>query len=142
VPSHQQMAGILAGIAEHANTDGGPLTPQALIDTYCQPGMESSWRTKETPQSKFHAGFCGYDGQRGFDDGYDWLNELEESGWHAEHLTGKWPYVAQMIWAALPADSRYAIAHYCEGDFAIEVFPSVAAAIEGLRQLRVDHAAT
>jgi hypothetical protein len=44
--------------------------------------------------------------------------------------------------AALPADPRYAIAHYCEGDFAVEVFPNLEAAAEGLRQLRVDHAAT
>jgi hypothetical protein len=142
VSTYQEMAGILAGLTKGAPTDGGPLTPQALIDTYCQLGMQSGWSNKETPQSKFHAGFCGYDGEKGFDDGYHWLNELEGSGWHAEHLTGNWPYVAQMIWAALPVDPRYAIAHYCEGDFAVEVFPNVDAAAEGLRQLRVDHAAT
>jgi hypothetical protein len=140
VPSYQQLAGILAGITQSALTDGGPLTPQTLIDTYCQPGMQSIWTNKETARSKFHAGFCGYDGQKGFDDGYYWLRELDESGWHAEHRTGNWPYVAQMIWAALPADPRYAIAHYCEGDFAVEVFTSVEAAAEGLRQLRLDHA--
>lgn len=139
MPSYQQLAGILAGITENAKADGGPLTPQALIDTYCQPGMQSSWTNKETEHSKFNAGFCGYDGRKGFDEGYSWLNELEESGWHAEHLTGSWPYVAQMIWAALPADPRCAIAHYCEGDFAVEIFDSLQAAAEGLRQLRVDH---
>ena len=121
--------------------EGGPLTPQALIDVYCQPGMQSGWRTKRRTHSMFHAGFCGFDGQRGYDDGYAWMNDLMQSGWLPLYDIGDWPLVVFMLWRARATDPRFAIAHYCEGDMAIELFDSKQAASNGLRALRRAHPA-
>ena len=138
--SYQQIVGVLGGLTESA-PQGGPLTPAALIETYCRPGMASGWSSTEREHSTLHAGFCGYDGQRGFDDGYDWMAHLEASGWRPEARSGDWPYVVYMLWPALSSDQRYAIAHYCEGDFAVEVFQDRSAAAQGLTKLRAERPA-
>jgi hypothetical protein len=131
-----EVVAALAGIGEQPPPEGGPLTPAALIDTYCQPGMQSSWRTEEREDSMFHAGFCGYDGHQGFDDGHEWIANLTGSGWCALPALGDWPLVAFMFWPARPSDPRWAIAHYCEGDMAVEVFGDKDAANRGYARLR------
>jgi hypothetical protein len=120
---------------------GGLLTPQTLIDAYCQPGMQSGWRTERREHSRFHAGFCGYDGERGYDGGHSWIDALMRSGWRPLCDIGDWPLVAFMLWRARPTDPRFAIVHYCEGDLAIEVFDDKQAAGEALKTLRRQHAA-
>jgi hypothetical protein len=121
--------------------DGGPLTPQVLIDTYCQPPADEtsrigSWRSEQRADSIFHAGFCGFDGRQGFENGHDWISELAESGWRPLPELGEWPLVAFVFWPALPSDPRWAIAHYCEGDTAVEVFNDRHAANKGYTRLR------
>ena len=130
------LVAAVAGIAPQPPAAGGPLTPQALIDTYCQPGMQSGWRSARRSRSIFNAGSCGYDGRRGFDDGYEWIAELAASGWRPLPALGDWPFIAYMLWRAWPSDPRWAVAHYCEGDLAIEVFDDKQAASDGLQQLR------
>jgi hypothetical protein len=112
-----------------------PLTPQSLIDTYCQPGMQSGWQTEKREHSMFHAGFCSYDG------GHSWIDALMQSGWRPLCDIGDWPLVAFMLWRARPTDPRFAIAHYCEGDLAVEVFDSKKAAGDALQALRHEQAA-
>jgi hypothetical protein len=133
------IAAALAGLDDAPPPGDGPLTPQALIDTYCRPGMQSGWRTKRRKHSMFHAGFCGFDGHKGFDDGYSWMTDLTRSGWVQLPEVGDWPLVAFMLWHAKPSDPWYAIAHYCEGDTAIEVFDSKHATAQGLQTLRRKH---
>ena len=70
-----EVVAALSGIAP-SPAPGDQLTPRVLIDTYCQPGMQSGWRTKRRKHSMFHAGFCGFDGQRGYDDGHSWIADL------------------------------------------------------------------
>ena len=137
-----EVVASLAGIApQPPKAPGDQLTPGALIDTYCQPGMQSGWRTKHRKHSVFHAGFCGFDGHRGYDDGHSWIAELAESGWRPLPEIGDWPLVAFMLWRARPADPRFAIAHYCEGDMAVEVFNDQHSASQALAKLRREHAA-
>jgi len=135
-----EVVAALSGIAP-SPAPSDQLTPRILIDTYCQPGMQSGWRTKRRKHSVFHAGFCGYDGERGYDDGHSWIADLVASGWRPLHELGEWPLVAFMLWPARGSDPRWAIAHYCEGDMAIELFDSKQDASQGLQQLRRQHAA-
>jgi hypothetical protein len=136
-----EMVAELAGLDDAPPPGGGPLTPQALIDTYCRPEMQSGWRTKRRKHSTFHAGFCGFDGHKGYDDGYSWMTDLTRSGWVQLPDIGDWPLVAFMLWHAKPSDPRYSIAHYCEGDTAIEVFDSKHAVVQVLQALRRKHRA-
>ncbi len=131
-----EVVGAVAGVAPGPPASGGPLTPQALIDAYCQPGMQSGWRSRRRQGSMFNAGFCGYDGQQGFDDGHEWLAELAASGWRPLPGLGDWPLVVFMLWKARASDPRWVIAHHCEGDMAVEVFDDKQAASDGLKRLR------
>ena len=79
--------------------------------------------------------------ERGFDDGHEWISELTESGWCALPALGDWPLVAFMYWPARPSDPLWAIAHYCEGDMAVEVFADRDAANRGYTRLRRHQAA-
>jgi hypothetical protein len=136
-----EVVAAIAGLGEQPPPEGGPLTPAVLIDTYCRPGMQSMWRTEKRKDATFHAGFCGYDGRQGFDDGHEWIADLTESGWHPLHDLGEWPLMAFMFWPARPSDPRWAIAHYCEGDFAVEAFVDRDAANRGYTRLRREHTA-
>lgn len=136
-----EVVASLAGTAPQPPTvPRDRLTPTTLIDAYCQPGMQSGWRTKRHKHSVFYAGFCGFDGHRGYDGGHSWIAALAESGWRPLPEIGDWPLVAFMLWRARPEDPRFAIAHYCEGDFAVEVFDDKQAASQGLQKLRREHA--
>jgi hypothetical protein len=126
-----EVLAATAGVGEGPSADGGLLTPTVLIDTYCQPGMESGWRTEQRSESMFHAGSCRCNGQRGFDDGHQWIAELTESGWWPLPALGDWQLVAFMYWPAHPSDATWAIAHYREGDMAVEVFADRDAANRG-----------
>jgi hypothetical protein len=115
------------------------LTPDFLITTYCAPGMRTGFREAERREhSDWQAGFIGWtSGEHGYDDGYSYMEALIASGWLPRPELGDWPYVIYLIWPARPTDPRYAIAHYCEGDFGIEVFDDKPSAQAGLRALRV-----
>ncbi len=39
-------ADVVAALAGQPAADGVPVTPQALIDRHCQPGMQSGWRSE------------------------------------------------------------------------------------------------
>jgi hypothetical protein len=136
-----EVAVTLAGLGHQPPWAGGPLTPQSLIDSYCKPGMQSGWQTEKRVHSMFHAGFCGDDGEHGYDGGHDWIADLARSGWRPLPDIGDWPLVAFMLWRPRSTDPRFALAHYCEGDLAIEVFDSKQAAGEGLQALRRELAA-
>lgn len=110
-----------------------PWTPTKLIGTFCNEGQGSAWRTEQRPHSIFHAGFCGFTGTIGFDDGYSMMAALQDSGWRALPEIGDWPYKVYLAWAR---DEEFALAHYCEGDFAVEVFDGRDAANDALRLLR------
>jgi hypothetical protein len=136
-----EVVAAIAGLGGPPPAGGGPLTPQVLIDTYCQPPADEesrtgAWRSEQRADSMFNAGFCGFDGRQGFDEGHDWISELAESGWCPLPGLGEWPLVAFAFWPALPSDPRWAIAHYCEGDMAVEVFTDHHAANKGYTCLR------
>jgi hypothetical protein len=135
------VVGAVAGLGGQPPAGGGPLTPQVLIGTYCQPPADEerrigSWRSRQRADSMFNAGFCSFDGHHGFDDGHGWISDLTASGWRPLPELGDWPSVAFVFWAALPSDPRWAIAHYCEGDMAVEVFTDKQAADRGYTRLR------
>jgi hypothetical protein len=119
-------------------------TPQRLIDTFCSEALRSSFRAAEQrPHSKWFAGFCSYMGKNsygpgvdGFDDGYCLMGALEESGWRAIPEAGSWPYSQYLVWQARESDPRWALAHYCEGDFGVEVFASRTACVQAVKELR------
>jgi hypothetical protein len=73
-------------------------------------------------------GFCGYNGERsddsfvsGFDDGYDFLGNLQAVGWRSLAGKGDWPYVVYVRWPAR-GETKEAIAEYCEGDLTVWQF--------------------
>lgn len=103
--------------------------------------MQGGWRTRRGKHSVFHAGFCGFDGQHGYENGYSWMGDLMRSGWFPLSDIGEWPLVVFMLWRARATDPRFAIAQYCEGDMAIELFDSKQAASNGLRELSRAHPA-
>jgi hypothetical protein len=112
------VVGRLVGLGER-NTE---LTPRLLIGEYCQPGMQSGWRSEQRAQSNYHAGFIGWKREGyGYADGDDYLGSMLEGGWRPLP-GGNWPLEIYMEWPAHASDPRYCIAHYCEGDFAVEVF--------------------
>jgi hypothetical protein len=136
--SDHDLASVVAGMAGLGG-QGGTWTPARLIEVFCEPMLESSWHSEKREHSEWHAGFCSFNGKGsygagvdGFDDGYDCMGHLEESGWRAIGEYGNWPYVMYFWWAPRDElegpDARPCIAHYCEGDFAVEVFDSIAAA--------------
>jgi hypothetical protein len=135
------VAATLAGLGHEPPWAGGPLTPQALIDSYCKPGIHNAWESQTRAHSTFHAGFCGYDGEHGYEDWYALIVALNGSGWRALGRIGSWPLTVFMAWPARSSDPRWALAHYCEGDFAIEVFDSQPAIVGAVRALRRESAA-
>ena len=136
--SYDELAAKLAGDGGKPSPHGGPLTPRALIDTYCQPGMQSGWKTHPREHSTFHAGFCGFDERKGYENGYVWIADLTHSGWEPQHDIGHWPYTAYALWPALAADPRHAIAYYCERDMAVEIFDSSESMVGALVKLRAE----
>ena len=116
---------LLAGIAKPSRQ----LTPVQLIETYCTPRLPR-------PGAELYAGFAGWDGERGFGDGYDYMGALLDGGWHAIPGVGEWPYLSYMAWLALADDPGYYVARYCEGDLEIEAFASEQGFNGRLRALR------
>jgi hypothetical protein len=135
-----EVVATLARLGEQPPWAGGPLTPQSLIDTYCKPGIHNAWESETRAHSTFHAGFCGCDGEHGYEDGYALIVALEGSGWRALRKLGPWPLTVFMVWPARSSDPRWALAHYCEADFAIEVFDCQSATGEEVRALHAEHA--
>jgi len=135
------VVAALAGLGGQPAADGAPVTPQALIDLYCQRGMQSGWRSERRESSMFNAGFCGFDGRRGYDDGHGLIENLAAGGWRPLPELGDWPLMVFLLWPARSSDARFAIAHYCEGDLAIEVFDGKHAAAIALGELREQYPA-
>ena len=134
--SYHELAAKLA--AGGGKPSQGPLSPKALIDTYCQPGMQGGWKTQTREHSTFHAGFCGVDERKGYENGYVWIADLTHSGWVPQRDIGHWPQTAYAIWPALAADPQHAIAHYCEADMAVEIFDSSESMVGALVKLRAE----
>ena len=137
--SYDELAAKLAGDSGTPSQQGGPLTPKTLIDTYCQPGMQSGWKTHTREHSTFYAGFCGFDERKGYENGYVWIADLTHSGWEPQHDIGHWPHTVYALWPALAADPRHAIAHYREGDMAVEVFDGSESMTGALAMLRAEN---
>lgn len=136
--SHIDVVARLAQSGEPPSPAARPMTPAVLIDTYCQPGMPSGFCASERrAHSGWHAGFVGWTGgPRGYDDGYSYMEALIGAGWLPRPEIGDWPYVIYLVWPARASDPRYAIAHYCEGDFGVEIFDDRQGAQVALRALR------
>lgn len=100
------------------------VTPEQLVGRFC--GARERVNNVETS-----SGHCGYVGGRGdgmvvgFDDGYDFMGFPTDRGWGPLPAKGDWPYV---VYLAYRAREPYAIVEYCEGDLAVWVFESGAAA--------------
>lgn len=118
----------------------GPTLP-ALLAYYCKPTPRFQWTEQTREDSRVYSGPCGFDGRRGYDDGYDWMAALEAAGWRTIDTLGEMPFSIYFDWRALPADPRHAIAHYCEGDLSIEVFTDRAAAERAVYQKHHGHPA-
>lgn len=127
------IAGITAG-------EKKDWTPSRLIEVFCAPGLRSWFReTGRNPRARsdWHAGFCSYRGTNsygpeidGFDDGHALWGELIASGWTLIQDPGNrhFPYAFYMQWCAREdataetPEGKWCIAHYCEGDFGVEVY--------------------
>jgi hypothetical protein len=140
MPDHDAISALFA-------TDrGGPkYTPQALIDAFCTQRAfahigraigDADYAERKMAESSDarHLGYCGYEGKDafgpgfdGFDDGYDMMGCLLESGWVCLPEVGEWPYVMFFVWRPRHEDERWAICSYIERDFTIELFPDQAA---------------
>jgi hypothetical protein len=130
-------------MSPHPNTrqQGGRLTPKALIRAYSEPRPQFMWRTEARKHSQFYEGPCGFDGRRGYDDGYDWMEALEAAGWLTIGTLGEMPFSIYLNWPALPADPRHAIAHYSEGTLSLEIFHARALAENAVKQMHRGHPA-
>jgi hypothetical protein len=126
-------ASIVGQMAGLDPSTGTPVTPEQLAASFCRPavaqGLIADPGTRTTPEGTVVSrGFCGYNGQRsddflvsGFDDGYDFMGNLESTGWRALAAKGDWPYIVYMRWPAT-TDTKEAIAEYCEGDLTVWQF--------------------
>ena len=122
-----QMAGLDDSKPKH-------ITPAQLAASFCTAaaqGLRADPGTTTNPEGIITSrGFCGYNGERsdnplvcGFDDGYDFMGNLQAAGWRALPSKGDWPYVVYLRWSAT-ADTKEAIAEYCEGDLTVWQFES------------------
>jgi hypothetical protein len=132
--AEQEILAMNAGVATEPPGHGGRLTPAYLIATYCQP-LSAAEKGKD---SEHHTGSCGFDGHRGYDDGYAWMEHLTESGWVTQHDIGECPHSITMVWPALPADPRHAIARYLDTQLTIGVFNSHHAISNALTKYRAE----
>lgn len=57
----------------------------------------------------------------GFDDGYDFMGNMQAAGWRPLTSKGDWPLVVYMRWPAT-TDTKEAIAEYLEGDLTVWQF--------------------
>jgi hypothetical protein len=124
------IVGQMAGLDQ---SPGTPVTPEQLAARFCTMAAAQGLRadpgtSTDAKGTVISRGFCGYTGESsddflvsGFDDGYDFMGNLEASGWRALASKGDWPYVVYMRWPAR-ADTREAIAEYCEGDLTVWQF--------------------
>jgi hypothetical protein len=122
------IAGWLATLDTQRPSPDGPLTPATLIERYCDPrrcrGLVADPGEHRADAHTEHVGFIGWlGGDHGYDDGYSYLEALESSGWVEIRETGNLPYVIAMVWPARTSDPRWCLAHYCEGDFTVAVYP-------------------
>lgn len=151
---HDAISAVLA-----ADTGGRKYTPQALIDAFCAQRAlayigraigDAGYAARKVAQSTDarHVGYCGYEGKDafapgvdGFDDGYDMMGALQESGWACLPDVGEWPYVVFLVWRPQPEDRRWAICSYIERDFTIELLADQAATERRYRELKEQHPA-
>ena len=101
-----------------------PATAAGVIALFCQPGMQSAWRSERRPDSHFHAGSASASGG----DGYDFMAALP-ANWQPVPEWGDWPYL--IGWRN---DPERAILTYCEGDLSVEVADTPDAYLRLLRR--------
>jgi hypothetical protein len=134
-------ANIAHQVANGPEPEAPQLTPAILIERYCKPTMESSWHRETREHSEWFAGgisyamCCGLE-HEGYDEGYEYMYALIEGGWRMMSEFGDWPYVIYLYWPAQESYDKPCIAHYCEGDFGIEVFDSIHSLRAALKDLR------
>ncbi len=124
------IVGQMAGLDESTHE---PVTPAQLVERFCT--AEAAQGLVADPGTGTNAegiitsrGFCGYNGARsadsfvtGFDDGYDFMGNLEAARWRSLTAKGDWPLVVYMRWPAI-TDTKEAIAEYLEGDLTVWQF--------------------
>lgn len=97
-------------------------TPTKLITLLCTPEMATTWKSERREHSHFHAGHVP---PTLYDDSAEFAAALLDSGWREPEARGgeaQWPLTFVLVWADHDADPAFALAHHCEGDFAVEVF--------------------
>jgi hypothetical protein len=124
------VVGQIAGLDEATHK---PVTPAELVERFCTAeaaqGLVADPGTRTNDQGIIvSSGFCGYNGVRsddsfvsGFDDGYDFMGNLEAAGWRPLTGKGDWPLAVYMRWRAT-TDTKGAIAEYVEGDLTVWQF--------------------
>lgn len=125
-------------------------TPDALVRRFCADAVNRAVEATRTPEEariaaaatkpdpagfrNHSAGFTRYRGfcglqvigaddpmVSGFDDGYVFMDHLNERGWRPLASEGDWPYV---VWMHSPAreDAPEAICRYLEADLTVWIF--------------------
>jgi hypothetical protein len=106
-------------------------SPKTLINRFCSAeaaDLTPKYGTIVTDEGILvGSGRCGFNGLRsdvglisGFEDGYDFMGQLNEHGWRDLPSRGDWPYVVYMLW--LKQAEPPALCCYCEADFNCWVF--------------------
>lgn len=120
--SDHDAASCIAGLAGlTAGAPKPPLPPTKLAEQF---GFGDP---KTIDGAITYHGGCAYNGQHGYDDGYDCMGDLGEQGWKTLPNKGEWPYVVYLAWLEDGKD-KPTIAEYCEGELTISTFESAAAA--------------
>jgi hypothetical protein len=113
-------ASIVARIAGLDTTAPTTVTPAQLVERFCDP-------TRRTVEEGvvIDRGFCGFDGSRGFDDGYDFMGYLDgRTGWRCLSEVGDWPHHFFATRHPSGDEARWTIIEYCEADLVVRRFDS------------------
>lgn len=124
------VVGGMCGLDESARR---LVTPAQLVERFCTAEVAGGLRADPGTSTNAEGmvtsrGFCGCNGARsddpfvaGFDDGYDFMGNMEAAGWRALASKGDWPLVVYMRWPAT-TDTKEAIAEYLEADLTVWQF--------------------
>jgi hypothetical protein len=98
------------------------ITPARLINAFCVPAEAAGFpgahgERPDTDGRTIARGFCGYNGRYGFDDGYDFLEQLP--GWTPLPSKGDWPHVVYVRQTPDERDPKWTIAEYSEGTLTV-----------------------
>lgn len=97
-----------------------PLSTDELVARYCDPARHAL-----EDGAEIDAGFCGFTGAQGYDDGYAFMGDLGGRKWRVLADVGDWPYSVWVTRPPHPGEARWTIAHYCEGDLVVYRFATL-----------------